>query len=246
MQVPILAKHPFSTLNLLYRVTTGPNCLPEPSASLAHPLPPAVGHPRSTRAGVGAEVSSGHQPLLRGGDGLGQQLPRPGAEAPPSGGGAIHIGGASGADPGGARGGRPGGARAGRWVGQHGRDAGGRARRTGGGRGDLRAHAELVVVEVRRKSGGAAKYEEYFRAIHACSPAASRHAHARTFIVDHRMWRSASDSSWFAAGGARRRRWLPACPTWPRSFGSARPAPASSTCNSVGAGLRTPRTGTWE
>jgi len=80
---------------------------------------------------------------------------------------------------------------------------------------------ELVVVEVRRKSGGAAEYEEFFRAIHACSPAASRHAHARTFIVDHRMWRSASDSSWFAAGGARRRCWLPARPTWPCSFGSA-------------------------
>ena len=60
---------------------------------------------------------------------------------------------------------------------------------------------ELLVVEVRRKSGGAAEYEEYFRAIHACSPAASRHAHARTFVVDHRMWHSASDSSWFAVGG---------------------------------------------
>ena len=105
---------------------------------------------------------------------------------------------------------------------------------------------ELVVVEVRRKSSGAAEYEEFFRAIHACSPATSRHAHERTFIVDHRMWRSASDSSWFAAGGARRRRWLPARPTWPRSFGSARPAPASSARNSAGAGLRTPRTGTWE
>ena len=105
---------------------------------------------------------------------------------------------------------------------------------------------ELVVVEVRRKSGGAAEYEEFFPAIHACSPAASRHAHARSLIVDHRMWRSASDSSWFAAGGARRRRWLPARPTWPRSFGSARPAPASSTRNSAGTGLRMPRTGTWE
>ena len=105
---------------------------------------------------------------------------------------------------------------------------------------------ELVVVEVRCKSGGTAEYEEFFRAIHACSPAASRHAHARTFIVDHRMWRGASDSSWFAAGGARRRRWLLARPTWPRSFGSARPAPASSALNSAGAGLRTPRTGTWE
>ena len=101
---------------------------------------------------------------------------------------------------------------------------------------------ELVVVEVRRKSGGAAEYEEFFPAIHACSPAASRHAHARTFIVDHRMWRSASDSSWFAAGGARRRRWLPARPTWPRRFGSARPALASSAHNSTGAGLRMPHT----
>jgi hypothetical protein len=104
----------------------------------------------------------------------------------------------------------------------------------------------LVVVEVQGKSGGAAEYEEFFRAIHACSPAASRHAHARTFIVDHRMWRSVSDSSWFAVGGARRRRWLPARPTWPRSFGSARPAPASSARNSAGAGFRTPSTGTWE
>ena len=105
---------------------------------------------------------------------------------------------------------------------------------------------ELVAIKVWRKSGGAAQYEEFFRVIQACSPTASRHAHARTFIVDHRMWRSASDSSWFAAGGARRRRWLPARPTWPRSFGSARPAPASSARNSAGAGLRTPRTGTWE
>jgi hypothetical protein len=74
--IPVLAKHPFSTLNLLYRVTAGPNCLPEPSASLAHLLPPAAGHTRSTRAGAGAEVSSSHQPLLHGGDGLGQQLVR--------------------------------------------------------------------------------------------------------------------------------------------------------------------------
>ena len=74
MQVPVLAKRPFSTLNLLYRFTADPNCLPEPSASLAHLLPPAAGHPRSTCAGAGAEVSSSHQPLLHGGDGLGQQL----------------------------------------------------------------------------------------------------------------------------------------------------------------------------
>ena len=61
---------------MLYRVTAGPNCLPEPSASLAHLLPPAAGHPRSTCAEASAEVSSSHQPLLHGGDGLGQQLVR--------------------------------------------------------------------------------------------------------------------------------------------------------------------------